>query len=308
MRYLILGAGGTGGCLGAYLARAGHDVVFIARGAHLAAMRENGLTLHSSRIGSFTLPHPQLCTAEEYTGTPDVIFVCVKYYSIPEMLPLLARAAGPETLVIPILNVFGTGELLSEQLPGAEVLDGCIYIYGMIESPGVVSQPSPIFRVFFGYRPGQTRHLSARARETEAELRGADIDACFTEDIRREALRKFSFVSPMGAAGLYCHARGADFLRTGEAQDTFLTLVDEVGALGAAMGIDVGDDLRSTNMAIMRSLTPDSTTSMQRDALAGHPTEMDGLVHRVCALARRFGAQTPVYDKISAWAKANGIR
>lgn len=308
MNYLIIGAGGTGGCIGAYLARMGHDVTLIARGEHLAAIRERGLKLRSVRIGNITLGGVRAVTAEEYTGTPDVIFVCVKYYSLPGIEPLLARAAGPDTLIIPVVNVFGTGGILAEKLPQAEILDGCIYITGFIGESGTVCQPSPIFRMFFGYRPGQPRRLEAKAHRTEADLCAAGIDAAFTETIEREALRKFSHVSPMGTAGLYFGAKAGDFCRAGAEQEAFLAMIGEITRLGHAMGVDVGEDLPETNLEIMRGLTPDTITSMQRDVAAGRQSEIDGLVHRIVRLGEKYGVPVPVYEKISRWAKETGIR
>lgn len=308
MQYMIIGAGGTGGCLGAYLAHAGHDVTLIARGAHLAAIRADGLTLDSCRLGKIRLSNIRVCTAEEYEGTPDVILVCVKFYSLDEIVPLIARAAGPDTAVIPIVNVFGTGGLLAAQIPGAVIADGCIYLNGMIAAPGVISQPSPIFRVYFGYRPDQPRLLEEKFRRAAAEMRDAGIDAAFTDDIRTEALRKFSHVSPMGAAGLYHATNAGGMSRAGEERETFLALVREVAALGRAMGIDIGSDIAEVNLGIMQNLAPEATTSMQRDAAAQRPTEIDGLVHRVVRLGREYGVPTPTYEKISRWAEENGLK
>ena len=150
MKYLIIGAGGTGGCIGAYLAKAGNDVTFIARGKHLQAIRENGLTVHSAKIGNFTIDNAKACTMGEYDDVPDVIFVCVKYYSLEETGAFVNRIAKEDTLVIPILNVFGTGEVMQKYCPKCTVLDGCVYIFSMIEEPGVINQPTSIFKVYVG--------------------------------------------------------------------------------------------------------------------------------------------------------------
>lgn len=307
MNYLIIGAGGTGGCIAAYLARAGQHVTVIARGRHLEAIRKHGLAVRSARIGDFTVFPDCTCTMEEYSGTPDVIFVCVKYYSLPETTAFINRIAGTDTLVIPILNVFGTGAVIQEACPAPTVLDGCIYIYSRIESPGVICQATPIFNVFFGFRDGQGRRLQGRAEQTAQELRDAEINARFTEEIKREALQKFSFVSPMGAAGLYHHAAGGALMVPGKEQDTFLSLIREVGALGEAMGITFTVDLEAFNMEILNGLDKDSTTSMQRDVLSGGCSEIDGLVHRVVRLADQYHVDVPTYRMISEWAKKEGI-
>ena len=112
MKFAIVGTGGTGGTIGAYLALAGNDVTFIARGRHLAAIREKGLAIRTSHRGDILIQPAKACTMEEYRDTPEVMFVCVKYYGLEDAVALARRTAGPDTLILPILNVFGTGEVM----------------------------------------------------------------------------------------------------------------------------------------------------------------------------------------------------
>lgn len=307
MEYVVFGAGGTGGCLAGFLARAGFPVTVIARGAQLEAIREKGLAVRSARVGDFTVP-VAACAEADYRGCPDVIFVCVKSYSLSDAAGFVNRAAGPDTLVVPILNGFGTGAVLQASCGDKTVLDGCIYIMSMIESPGVIRQSAPIFRVFFGFREAQDRRLEPKALRLAEELSLAGIHAVCTGDILREELKKFSFVSPMGAACLYLGARGRDFKEAGPAQELFFSLVREAEALGRAMGITCGEDLLAVNRKIMLGLADDATTSMQRDVLRGHVSEIDGLVYRVPRLAARYGLRLPNYERIAAWAAEKGIR
>lgn len=307
MKYLVIGTGGTGGCIGAYLAKGGNDVTFIARGNHLKAIRKNGLTVHSSRIGDFTIDNAKACTMEEYDDVPDVIFVCVKYYSLEETNDFVNRIAKENTLVIPVLNVFGTGEVMQKSCPKCTVLDGCIYIFSMIEEPGVISQPTSIFKVYFGFRDNQSRAMESVAKIVEKDLKNAEIEAYFTKNIKRDTLQKFSFVSPMGAAGLYYHGVGGDFMVSGEKQNTFINLVKEIELLGHAMGITFEEDIKEVNMKILNGLTIDSTTSMQRDVEKGGPSEFDGLVHSVVRLAEKYNVEVPTYKKISEWGKKENI-
>ena len=307
MKYVVVGAGGTGGCLGGFLAEQGHDVTLIARNRHLDAIRRNGLILKSCSLGERQIRSVKACTMEEYSDSPDVIFVCVKFYSLEDVIPFIRRTASENTLVIPILNVFGTGDILEASCPDPVILDGCIYIYSMIEAPGVVVQPSPIFRVFFGYRKGQERRLESLAVQVERDLREAGIDAAFTDEIQKEALTKFSYVSPIGTAGIYLDQTGGAFKHPGEAQDLFLELVHEIETLGHAMGITFEENLGERNLKILEGLDDDSTTSMQRDVQHGGPSEMDGLVHRIVRLADEYELELPAYRKISSWAKERGL-
>lgn len=308
MKFAVLGAGGVGGIVGGYLALAGNDVTFIARGKHLAAIKEKGLLLRTSHRGDLAVPTAKGCAIDEYDDTPDVIFVCFKYYSLPAAIEFAKRYAGDNTLVIPLLNVFGTGAVMQKELPGVTVLDGCVYIYGMVESPGIVAQPASILRVFYGFRPDMNRRLELLAEKLEPVLNKAGIEGHFTEQIQREALQKFSYVSPLGAAGLYFDAVSGDFLKEGEPRSLFVGLIKEIEALGNGMGIQFEKSLVDVNLKLMDSFTKDLTTSMQRDVAHGGPSEFDGLVHRVPRLGKEYHVPTPLYDKISDWGIKNNIR
>lgn len=171
-KYLIIGAGGTGGTLGAYLARSGKDVSFIARGEHLAAMRRQGLRV--KRIGDeFTVKPVKACPMEEYRDRPDVIFVCVKGYSLEPLIPFIQRVAHKNTIVIPILNIYGTGAALQKRLPGILVLDGCIYVAAQLEAPGVIRMSGDILRVVFGVRSAE--EFRPELKEIEGELASCGI-------------------------------------------------------------------------------------------------------------------------------------
>lgn len=310
MKFAIIGAGGTGGVLGGYLAHAGNDVTFLARGRHLQAMQKNGLLIRTNHRGDIRIPKVKACTMDEYLQakeTPDVLFVCVKYYSLPDAIEFARHAAGKETLIIPILNVFGSGAVMQEKLPGLTALDGCIYVFAKIAEPGVIAQPQSILRVFYGFRPGQSQELSGKARELEAILRAADIHAHFTDQIQRDALTKFSFVSPMGAAGLYYGAKSDEFQHAGEVRETFIGLIQEVQALGEAMGITFDRDLVANGLKLMDAFAPGLTTSMQRDVEQGGPSEFTGLVDRIVALGQEYHVATPLYAKISAWGHEKGL-
>lgn len=307
LKFAIFGVGGTGGVIGGYLASAGNDVTFLARGEHLAAMQAKGLTIHTNHRGDIRLPKVKALNAADYHETPDVLFVCVKYYSLEAAIALARRVAGPDTLIIPILNVFGTGAVMQEKLAGLTVLDGCIYVFAKRGGPGIIEQPQEILRVFYGFRPGEDRRLAAKAEALEKVMRAADIHAHFTDDIQRDALTKFSFVSPMGAAGLYFNVTSEAFQVPGEVRETFIGLIKEVEALGHAMGITFDRDLVATDLRLMDAFAPGLTTSMQRDVASGGPSEFAGLVSRIVTLGQKYHVPVPLYTKIDTWGKAHGL-
>ena len=305
MKYAIIGAGGTGGCLGFFLKKAGKDVTLIARGKHLEAIRKNRLTIQKLWDESRETLPVKACTAEEYKEIPDVILVCVKGYSMDETVPTIKKIAGKETVVIPILNIYGTGGRLQKKLPELTVTDGCIYVSANIMEPGVILQHGKILRVVFGARKPEEE--TEKMREVAKDMVTDDLEVILSENIRRDAMVKFSYVSPIGAAGLYCNAVAADFQREGEQREMFKALIREIVALSHAMGIEFEEDLVERNLKILASLSPEATTSMQRDVIEGKRSEMDGLVYEVVRMGREYKVSMPQYEKAAACFREQGI-
>ena len=309
MKFLVVGTGGTGGCIGGYLAKQGEDVTFVARGKHLEAMRTKGLQVNSVRIGDFNINPVKVCTMAEYKEMPDVVFVCVKYYALEETIQFLKNTVGEHTIVIPILNVYGTGGKMQKNL-SCTVTDGCVYIFSMIEAPGVIRQGAPIFKMYFGFRKDQTftKEQENILKIIESKLKKAGIEAHYTTSIEKDALQKFACVSPMGTAGMYYNAVAGALMEDGEKRETFLALAREVEAIGHAMGLSYEPSLEIMADNVLKGLTPTATTSMQRDVMAGGQSEVDGLIHEMVRLGEVYHVSVPNYTKISRWAKERGIQ
>ena len=305
MKYAIIGAGGTGGCLGFFLQKAGKDVTLIARGKHLEAIRKNGLTIQKLWDESRETLPVKACTAEEYKEIPDVILVCIKGYSMDETVPTIKKIVGKETVVIPILNIYGTGGRLQKKLPELTVTDGCIYVSANILEPGVILQHGKILRVVFGARKPEEE--TEKMREVAKDMVTDDLEVILSENIRRDAMVKFSYVSPIGTAGLYCNAVAADFQREGEQREMFKALIREIVALSHAMGIEFAEDLVERNLKILAALSPEVTTSMQRDVMEEKCSEMDGLVYEVVRMGEEYKVDMPQYKKAAARFREQGI-
>ena len=302
MKYVVIGAGGTGGCLGGFLAKAGKDVTLIARGAHLQKMTENGLQFETVD-GNYTVP-VNACTMEDYQDTADVIFVCVKGYSLEDTIPFIKRIAHADTVVIPILNIYGTGGKLQEQLPELTVTDGCIYIAAEIKEPGTLLMSGKIFRVVYGLRKGTDPQLAQKVQpvleQVKADLEDAQIVPLFSDHIERDALQKFSFVSPMAALGAAYDVPASAVQVPGPLREELISLIQEVKALSDAMDASLPENIVEINMNIMNGLAPTATASMHRDIRAGKQSELDGLVYEVVRMGAKYGVPVPTYEKISA--------
>lgn len=297
MKYAIIGAGGTGGILGFYMMKAGKDVTLIARGRHLAAMQESGLAVEKMWDGTTETIPVKATDMDHYSECPDVILVCVKGYSLEDTIPFIQRVANPSTIVIPVLNIYGTGAKMQEKLPNLLVTDGCIYVSANIKEPGVLIQHGKILRVVYGVR--EKEEYDPRLEEIKQDFDVSGIDGVLSENIRRDALEKFSYVSPIGAAGLYYHATAADFQREGEEREAFKTMIREITALAEAMGVPFERDMVEVNLKILSTLASEATTSMQRDVMDGKSSEIDGLVYEVVRMGERYHVPVPMYEKVA---------
>lgn len=311
MKYIIIGAGGTGGILGFYMTKAGKDVTLIARNAHLEAMQKQGLSVEKMWINETETIPVSAESMESYEAKgekADVILVCVKKYSLDSCIPFIQNISHENTIVVPVLNVYGTGAYLQEKLPKVLVTDGCIYVSANIKQAGVLLQHGEILRVFFGVREKEDlKKLNGQLdgeykaerllKKIAQDFKDSGIDGILSDNIKRDALTKFSYVSPIGTAGLYLHAVAGDFQREGEARELFKTLIREIVTLSKAMGITFEEDLVERNLKILSNLPEETTTSMQRDVMEGKQSEIDGLVYEVVRMAKKYGVEVPAYER-----------
>jgi 2-dehydropantoate 2-reductase len=298
MKYLIVGPGGIGGSVGGFLAAAGRDVSFIARGRTLDAMKKNGLAVNSDLKGRLHIENVKAYSPEEFTQEADVIFVCVKDYSLGSVIPVLKKACGRESIVIPLLNGFGAGDSIRSNLEGIRVADGCVYVSAFIDSPGSITQIGSLFRMIFGFKGGSGLD-SSLLEEVKADLKGCGIDADVSDRIETEIFRKFSFVSTAAACGSYYGVTIGDIQHEGIYRDTFLHLCGEIKEIADKLGFSFNHDLISMNLGILDKLAPDTTSSLQKDLIAGKQSEVDSLIFSVVRLADRLGVEAPIYRMVA---------
>lgn len=298
LKFLIVGTGGTGGSIGGFLALSGYDVTLIARGEHLKKIKQDGLRLNSDIKGDIVINNIKACTSEEYEGKADVIFVCVKSYSIDSIIPLLKKAAHKNTLVIPILNGFDMGEKINKKFDEAYVLDGCIYIVSFLSAPGEIRQMGDILRVVYGVREDSEVPYE-KLEEIKKALVSAGINTVISDNIKRDTFRKFSFISTYAACGAYYNINSGQMQSTKEYKNTFIRLLKEFKAVADAMNIVFDVDIVETNLKILEAMEPDSTASMQKDLAYGKQSEMDGIVFEVVRLADKYHVEVPNYKMIA---------
>lgn len=297
-KYLVIGTGGVGGSIAGFLALAGKDVTCIARGKHLEAIRKHGLHLKSDLKGEHYLPI-KACTAEEYNDKADVVFVCVKGYSIDSIKDVLEKSAHPDTLVIPILNVYGTGPRIGRLVPSVKVLDGCIYIVGFVSGEGEITQMGRIFRLIFGARPEQNIPHEA-LDEIAGVLQACGIKAEVSDDINRDTFIKWAFISAMACTGAYHDVPMGEVQHDEPVRNTFIGLSRESAEMGHRLGVAYPEDPVAYNLKVIDKLDPHSTASMQKDLAKGHQSEIQGMLFDVIKLGEELGTDLTTYRKVAA--------
>lgn len=294
---LIVGTGGVGGSIAGFLALDGHNVTCIARGEHLKSILDNGLHLKSDLKGEHFL-NVKACTAEEYNDKADIIFVCVKGYSLDDSIKsVIEKAAKEDTLVVPILNVYGTGTKISNMVPEVTVLDGCIYIVGFVSGKGEITQMGKIFRLVFGARKEAPVEMS-RLEEIQSMLVHAGIKADLSDDINRDTFVKWAFISAMACTGAYHEVTMGALQHEGEERDTFIGLSRESAQIAEKCGIIFKEDPIKYNLMIIDKLDPESTASMQKDIAKGHQSEIKGLLFDMIELGEKYDIDMPTYRKV----------
>jgi 2-dehydropantoate 2-reductase len=302
MRFAILGSGAVGGYYGAKLARAGHAVTFIARGAHLAAIRERGLAIRSPMLGDFTVQAP----AEEDTtrvGHVDVVLVAVKAYDNPTALPLIAPMLGPDSVVLTVQNGLGSAADVAAVVGEAPVLGGTTYIASALAEPGVIEQTGTHRRIVFGEVFGELPRQSARVRAIHGALNSADIQSEAVDDGRVPIWEKFIFL--VALAGF----TGASRLPIGpvwadpEIRQQFLDGCREVERVARAEGVAVRADVIDRITTYVAAIPGTMRSSLLIDLSQGKRIEVEALQGSIVRRARAIGVPVPIMSTLYALLK-----
>jgi 2-dehydropantoate 2-reductase len=293
MRIAMVGAGGVGGLFGGLLARAGHEVVLVARGAHLLAIRRDGLQVESP-LGRFTVRPPASDEPAEL-GTVDAVVVAVKAWQVKEVAPRLRPLLGPATVVVPMENgVEAAGELAAALGPGP-VAGGLCHVLAWIERPGAVKHAGFGPRVTLGELPGGG---SERLDRLAAAMRQAGMEAAVVDDIRTALWEKFLFIDPLSSVGAVTRAPVGEMVAVPETRALLLAAMREVEALARKSGARLPQEAVERTLARVEGLPADATASMQRDVLAGRPSELHEQTGAVVRLGRAAGVPVLVHEAL----------
>ena len=302
MRVTVMGSGGTGGYFGGLLARAGEDVTFVARGAHLEAIRRNGLTVRSRLVGDFTVKAAATNDPAQ-AGTADLVLFCVKSYDTESAAERIRPAVGPGTTILPVQNGIDSAERIGHVVGPERVIGGLAAVSSVVKEPGVIEHRAGPDVIQLGEMDGPP---SARAERIADALRRAGVKAQVRPDMRVALWEKFVLIC--GLSGLTALTRlpiGA-VLACPETRSLFRQVMEETEAVGRAEGVAVSDGHVERMVKFFEGSDPSIRGSLYYDLAAGHRLEIETLNGMVVRLGRKRGVPTPanfaVYASLKPYA------
>jgi 2-dehydropantoate 2-reductase len=291
MRIAIFGAGGAGGFFGAKLVRAGHEVAFIARGAHLSAIRNGGLRLETPE-SDFVVRPAAASDDPDQIGPVEAVVVAVKTWQVAGAAESMRPLIGPDTVVLPLQNGVEAPFILAAALGSEHVLGGIAGTISWLAAPGHIrgmGRPNFIKFAELDNRP------SPRTERLRLALEEAGVEAEVVADVQRAMWEKFLFVVPFGGVGAVTRAPIGVFRSLPETRRLLERAMEEIWAVGRARGVALSDSLVAETMAFADTLAPDSTTSMHRDIVQGRPSELEAWNGAVVRLGAEASVPTPVH-------------
>lgn len=295
MKVAVIGAGGVGGYFGARLAQAGHEVTFVARGRHLAAIREHGLAIESA-LGDVTVRCPAIDDLSAL-GPVDVAMLCVKLWDVEATAPKLAGIVSNGGVVIPFQNGVESADRVAALLGPSHVLGGVAYIAATIRAPGVIAHTGTMARLRVGAFPGGPEDRAAVFADA---CRSAGVEIEHTPDIRRALWEKFVFLASF--SGITSAARSPiGVVRSDPDLRALLeAAMREVWSVGVSRGVALPDDFVAKQLAFADGLPAAMRSSMQNDLESGYRLEVPWLSGAVARMAREAGLAAPVHATLHA--------
>jgi 2-dehydropantoate 2-reductase len=299
MKIAVIGAGGVGGAFGAALAKAGADVTFVARGAHLAAMQANGLKIEGGR-GETHIAPTQATDDPATIGPVDFVLFCVKLWDVESAGEAIKPLIGPNTAVIPLQNGIDSFERLIPILGAGHVMCGVAQISATITAPGVVHQTGTFMRLVFGEVAGG---LSARGEAFLAMCKAAGFDATHSGNILTDLWLKYILLATNSAITAATRKPFGKLRADADIVAMFEAGFAEVYAVGKAKGIALPDNTLENMVKATKAFPDTMMASMAHDLIRGGRIELPWLSGKVVAMGRELGVPTPVHNVLHAMLK-----
>jgi len=297
MRFAILGSGAVGGYYGAKLARVGHDVTFVARGAHLEAMKRDGLTIENEPQGAIHVDNVRASDDPAALGPADLVIVSVKLWDTESAARSIKPIVGPDTAVLSLQNGVIKDEILRREFPERSVMGGVAYVASHISRPGVIHQTGTMQRVIVGEYDGR---ISERAKKLHEALARSGVTAELSGDVRRSIWEKFVFLVGLSATTTTMRRPLGAVRENPRSRAFLLEVMREVVRVGRAQGVALPEDFADQRLAFADTLPYDMTSSMAHDLERGNPLEVEWLSGGVVKLGSQAGVPTPANESVCA--------
>ena len=296
MRIAVIGTGGIGGPYGAALAKAGADVTFVARGAHLAAIQEKGLRIEGDR-GETDILRARATDDIAGIGTVDVVLSCVKLWDVETVAGQLRAIVWPQTAVVPLQNGVDAAERMIPILGREAVMGGVAFVTGTITAPGVIRQTGTYQRMTFGELDGQISERGLRLRDL---CETAGFEGVLSSDIMVPVWEKFLLMVPLAGLNALTRLPLGKWREHADLVALYDAVLRETVAVGGAEGVRLSPDSVENGMAMMQSMPPYHMTSMGNDLLRGNRLELPWFAGKVVELGGRHCIPTPANGFIYA--------
>jgi len=296
MKILIMGTGGVGGYYGGLLAQQGNEVTFISRGAHLYAIRQEGMKVKSVH-GDFTIFPAKAVENPAEVGPVDLILFCVKTYNTDEAAEAIRPAVGPQTVVLSLQNGIDAAERIGKLVGLEHVLAGATWLSSAVEAPGLIKQVSQFRRIVFGEL---SEGRSERTRSIYEVLNPTGITVEISDDIQKVLWTKFVFIASVSSIGSLTRLPMGDYRSVPEARKLLSSIMQEVEALAQAQNIKLDNDVVAKSMEFIDNSAPHIKPSMQLDVESGRRTELESMIGAIGRKGRELGIPTPVSNFVYA--------
>ena len=294
----ILGIGGVGGYFGGLLAKAyaesdQFEIVFIARGETQKAITASGLKIITDE--NEIIAFPSIVSNDPVTiGKLDYLICATKTYDVEESLLSLEKCITKNTIILPLYNGVDAPERISTLYPDNEVLQGCVYIVSMIESPGVIRKMGPYEKLYFGSDTAPIGRLKA----LQSIFKNASIESYFVDHIVETVWEKFIFISALASATSYLDQNIGEIINSSSSRAVYVELLNEITMLAAVKGLNLPNDIVMQTIHKLEKTPKNATSSMHRDVLAGRNFELASLTEFVVNEGLKYEIEMLTYKMV----------
>jgi 2-dehydropantoate 2-reductase len=294
----VLGLGGVGGYFGGLLAKEYAkaktvEIIFIARGETQKNIKESGLKITTDE-GETTIYPDLVSDNPEVIGTLDYLICATKTYDIETSFESYRKCITKNTVILPLYNGVDATERISKIFPENIVLQGCVYIVSMIVKPGIIKKIGPYEKLFFGSKSTP----DSKAARLQSIFEKAKIESYLVDNIEETVWEKFIFISALASATSYLNQNIGQILSNPENKQIYVSLLHEIALVASAKGLKMPDNIVEQTITKLEKSPQEATSSMHRDFMAHHKTELASLTEYVVKEGIKYSVPTPIYQMV----------